>query len=586
MQIDAISHRCFFAGCYPSEQEIVINLLTGKDADKVFLVQEDPYIAGISGRHPWEGVPVLMRAERELERNILWSAVIRPKYRRLQYYFEIAAGSERARLFEDRLYMESEWDGMVKEYFKFPWLHQTDVFRVPEWVKGTVWYQIMPDRFARGNAENKRMPLREWGDEAGMQYGDFYGGDLRGIIGKLPYLRGLGITGIYLTPIFRSASNHKYNTDDYEQIDPDFGDEADLKELVSTAHRAGIRVMLDAVFNHCGRGFAQWQDVVEKGERSPYFDWFFVQRTPVEPEGSTKDGRFYSFAFESGMPKLNTENPEVAAYLTGLCRKWVGEWQVDGLRFDVGNEISHSFIKGLRRELKRINPEVFLLGEIWHDASPWLLGDEYDGVMDYPFLAQLQRFWEDKNENARQLMYGLNRLYARYPRTVEPGLMRFLDSHDTIRAGSRCENMDAFFGQLALLLTMPGTPCIYYGTELAMKGERNPYNRRCMPWEEIAQGKYDGVMKEVAALIRLRKEHSQAVSGEVRWEPDARFPRLVRYKKTDGDGAVLSVWIEAGEEPVPVRAEGKVLYSRKFADGILSPGGILIMKQEAEGWNR
>ena len=229
---------------------------------------------------------------------------------------------------------------------------------------------------------------------------------------------------------------------------------------------------------------------------------------------------------------------------------------------------------------------MFLLGEIWHDASPWLLGDEYDGVMDYPFLAQLQRFWGDKNENARQLMYGLNRLYARYPRTVEPALMRFLDSHDTIRAGSRCGNMDAFFGQLALLLTMPGMPCIYYGTELAMKGERNPYNRRCMPWEEIAQGKYDGVMKEVAALIRLRKEHSQAVSGEVRWEPDARFPRLVRYKKTDGDGAVLSVWIEAGEEPVPVRAEGKVLYSRKFADGILSPGGILIMKQEAEGWNR
>jgi hypothetical protein len=196
--------------------------------------------------------------------------ILEPKFKREQYYFCVSDGVETQLMFEDGFYTKeaAEKPGRLKQYYKFPWLNPADVIAPPAWVNDTVWYQIMPDRFCRGGEANKRFGLRKWEDHKHIHFWDMYGGDLKGITSKLEYIRDLGINGIYMLPLFLSNSNHKYNTFDYDTIDPDFGTEEDLVELVEKAHSLGIRVMLDAVFNHSGTEFAPWKDVVEKGPAS------------------------------------------------------------------------------------------------------------------------------------------------------------------------------------------------------------------------------------------------------------------------------------------------------------------------------
>jgi glycosidase len=431
----------------------------------------------------------------------------------------------------------------------------------------------------------KKYPLRKWTDHKNIRFSDFYGGDLKGITEKLPYLRELGITGIYMTPIFLSNSNHKYNTFSYETIDPDFGTEEDLIALVDKAHSLGIRVMLDAVFNHSGTEFPQWQDVVEKGPDSPYWDWFFVQQWPLPSLKLGSRDKFYSFAFTGLMPKLNTNNPEVIRFCLERCRRWVENWHIDGIRFEVGNEVSHAFLKPLNAGLKAIRPDLFLLGEIWHDSLPWLLGDEYDSTMNYPFLECIHNFWLDK-QDSRELMYGLNQVYSLYPEQINHVLFNFLDTHDTMRVRNRCGGSeDAFFQQLTLLMTLPGSACIYYGTEIALEGGDDPDCRRPMPWHRIENGEFRREFSQVAELIRLRKAYPQLRRGEILWRHFDEVPRLVCYGRRIDEDYVIAVYLNADSRPVSVLSEN-VLFSRGLKSGFLQSGGVAIVRQELRAWKK
>ena len=578
MNLSAISHRSAFTDCYALDRETaVLNLRTGKDITAVNLIYEDPYAHGISGDIRWVGISLAMDMARELKDNYIWSAQVKPPYRRLQYYFEIFCGEEKLLMFEDGFYTEETIGkpGRWKQYFKLPYLNPCDVITPPSWVEGTVWYQIMSDRFCRGSHGPKRVPLKDWNDRETVTGFDFYGGDLRGIIEKLPYLQELGITGIYLLPVFLSNSNHKYNTSDYETIDPDFGTEEDMVELVEKAHALGIRVMVDAVFNHSGTEFFAWKDVWEKGEGSRYFDWFCIHKLPFERKrASLRDGRFDGFAFIDSMPKLNTGNPEVVDYCIARCRHWVKDWHVDGIRFDVGNEVSHQFLKAVNAALKPLNPELFLLGEIWHDSIQWLQGDEYDSVMNYPFFESLHNFWVDEDSTSRDLMYAMNRVYSLYPEQVNRCIFNFLDTHDTLRALNRCGSLDVFYQQLAVLMTMPGTACVYYGTEIAMPGGHDPDCRRTMPWDEIAAGDHADAMAELKKLIALRKNCPATRGAQIQWQPDPANPRLVCYHRVFGSQQ-LRVCLNASQAGIPLTANAP-LYARHYRDGILHPGGILI----------
>jgi len=579
MNLSAITHRNILPDCYALDQDTaVFNIRTGKDVTAVNLVWEDPYAFGISGDIHWTGIPAPMEISRELKHNLIWNVTIKPPYKRVQYYFEIFCGDEKLLMFEDDFYTEETIakKGRWKQYYKLAWMNPNDVITVPDWVEKTVWYQIMPDRFCRGSEKHKRVLQKSWDSRLPVTPIDFYGGDLRGIIQRLPYLKKLGITGIYLLPVFLSNSNHKYNTFDYETIDPDFGTEEDMAELVRTAHSLGIRVMLDAVFNHSGTEFFAWKDVWEKGEDSPYFDWFCINARPFKRKrGSLRDGRFYGFAFIDTMPKLNTANPEVTQYCIGLCRKWIEKWDIDGIRFDVGNEISHGFLKQIHSALKHIKPELFLLGEIWHDSLPWLQGDEYDSVMNYPFFESLHNFWVDENATSRDLMYAMNRVYSLYPEQISRCLFNFLDTHDTMRAITRCEKTDIFYQQLAVLMTMPGSACIYYGTEIAMPGGHDPDCRRPMPWKSIDSGAFDAAITETRQLIALRKECDAIRGTEIRWYHDPENPRLVCYERPSGSSGIR-VYLNASDADISLHIPVDPLYSRKFSDSTLSSGGILI----------
>ena len=582
MDFASISHRSAYTDCYArNEDEIVINLRTGKDVTAVDIIHNDPFANGCMGIKPWSGGPAPMEKTWELKYQNIWSIRLRPEFKREQYYFSITAGTETVLLFEDGFYTpeEAAKPGRLKQYYKFPWLNPADVICPPRWVNETVWYQIMPDRFCRGDQGKKRFPLRSWDHYRKVHGWDYFGGDLKGITEKLEYLRDLGINGIYMTPMFLSNTNHKYNTFDYDAIDPDFGTEEDLIRLVEKAHALGIRVMLDAVFNHSGTEFAPWQDVKAHGPESPYWDWFFVNQWPLPKlPGSTEDGRFYTFAFVDMMPKLNTNNPEVIAYFTKLCKKWVQKWDIDGIRFDVGNEVSHRFLKDLNRELKAVKRDVFLLGEVWHDSLPWLQGDEYDSSMNYPFLQSIHNFWLD-GTTSRDLMYAINRCYTMYPEQINEVLFNFLDTHDTMRAVTRCGGRDAFYQQLALLMTMPGSACIYYGTEIALEGGDDPDCRRPMPWNRIEGGKYDRELRLCGDLIALRRKYPEARLGTVSWK-HFRQKRLVCYSRTVDGSRKLTVWLNCEDRALKFPAEGQLLFGRKVKDQILCAGGVAVFLSE------
>ena len=576
MNLNAISHRSVAPDCYAlNREEVVIRICTGKDITAVNLIHGDPYAFGISGGFRWSGDTVAMTVRHELKHSNIWSVTIRPKYKRVQYYFEVFCGEEKLLMLEDDFYEEKHLHkpGRLVQYFKFPWLNPSDVIAPPEWVADTIWYQIFPDRFCRGDMGPKSNKLKAWNNREHITGWDFFGGDLRGIIEKLPYLRSLGISGIYMTPIFFARSNHKYDTIDYTRVDPDFGTEADVVELVETAHSLGIKVMLDAVFNHSGVEFFAWEDVWKNREKSKYFDWFCIEEQPFRPRrGSLKDGRYHGFAFIDTMPKLNTNNPEVADYFCNICRHWVEDWHIDGIRFDVGNEVSHTFLKTMNRRLKALNPDLFLLGEIWMDSMEWLRGDEYDAVMNYPLYESFHNFWVDEDATSRELMHAVERSYSLYPEQVNRSIFNFLDTHDTPRAINRCGKADVFFQQLALLMTLPGSACIYYGTEIAMPGGHDPDCRRTMPWDEIEGGKHDETMAEVRKLIALRRDFSQTRDTRICWHHDAENPRLVCFDRP-GTDRTLRVWLNSGDKAVALRCVNAV-YARKLENGMLQPGGI------------
>lgn len=402
---------------------------------------------------------------------------------------------------------------------------------------------------------------------------------MQGIIDKLDYLKDLGISGLYLTPINEAPSSHKYDTTDYMKIDPHFGSEETFMRLVEEAHARQMKVMMDGVFNHCGEYFAPWLDVQEKGPESEYYDWFMVREWPFDfSKGAAQSGQYYSFAFFDSMPKLNTNNPAVREYLLGVCETWVKKYDVDGLRLDVANEISHVFCKELRTRMKAIKPDIYILGEIWHDAMPWLRGDEFDAVMNYPLGESIKDFWIDKGQTNEDFEYTINRCYTGYMQQTNDVLFNLLDSHDTKRLRSDVKNLDEYFQQLAVLFSMPGSPCIFYGTEIAMEGGHDPDCRRCMPWELIDAGDFRDRMEIVKSLIHLRTEEPLLRNRNFHFPNKINRPRVIEFMKVAWENDYVEVIINCEDEDVEVPKEGEVVFQRHYIDNVLLRNGILIRR--------
>lgn len=318
---------------------------------------------------------------------------------------------------------------------------------------------------------------------------------------------------------------------------------------------------------------------VEKKSGSPYADWFMIQDWDAfERHGDTRDGRFYSFAFTDRMPKLNTNNPEVIRYFCQVCKRWIREFDIDGIRFDVGNEVSHRFLKELRRQLKSVKPDLYLLGEIWHDASQWLGGDEYDSVMNYPLTSGIQDFFLDQAAEKDEFEYMVNRCYTMYMQQNNNVIFNLLDSHDTERLMNRCQDLDIFYQQLAILFTMPGSPCIYYGTEIALEGAHDPDCRRCMPWDEIDSAENQKKIELMKSLIRMRIQEDACRSLYFDFPHKYSQKRCVEYRKLNLDGKWIEVLLNCGSEPIEIQGQGEILFARRCEGNSLDVRGTLIRR--------
>jgi cyclomaltodextrinase / maltogenic alpha-amylase / neopullulanase len=371
---------------------------------------------------------------------------------------------------------------------------------VPGWVKDAIFYQIFPERFANGDPGNDPANVEQWGGKpTGRNY---FGGDLQGIIDHLEYLQGLGINAIYLNPIFEATTNHKYNTTDYMRIDPHFGDDATFKRLLDSCHARGIRVVIDGVFNHTGVAFFAFADIRAKGERSLYKDWFTIHSYPVGPPSRPNYECWWG---HGALPKLRTETPAVREYLFSVTRKWTA-MGVDGWRLDVPNEVPHDFWIAWRTLVKSINPDCYIVGEIWDDASPWLKGDQFDAVMNYRFRTPCLKFFAQGTATPAAFDTALAHQRGDYAAEVNFALQNLLGSHDTERLLTACHG-NAEREKLAVLfqMTYPGAPMVYYGDEIGMEGEKDPGCRGTMVWEPGKQ-RMD-LLGWYRKMIALRRAH-------------------------------------------------------------------------------
>ncbi|WP_368503726.1 glycoside hydrolase family 13 protein [Alkalihalophilus sp. As8PL] len=524
---EAVYHRPKneFAYAY-DDKTLHIRLRTKKDdIDDVELIHGDPY--EWSDETGWIFQKERMRKTGSDDLFDYWFQEVIPPFRRLRYGFNLRSNEEELTYTERGFFNDSPRDPGF--YFCFPFLNEADIFHPPEWVKDTVWYQIFPERFANGDPSTNPKDTLPWGSCEPTPT-NFFGGDLKGIEDHLDYLKSLGITGIYLTPIFKAHSNHKYDTIDYMEIDPQFGDKKTFKLFVERCHAKGIRIMLDAVFNHSGFYFAPFQDVVEHGAESAYRDWFHIHEFPLKVD---ERPNYDAFAFVPSMPKLNTEHPEVKTYLLEVATYWIKEFDIDGWRLDVANEIDHAFWRDFRKEVKAIKPDAYILGEIWHDSMPWLVGDQFDAVMNYPITSAIVDYIGKKSMDKQTFIEQTTKLLHLYPKPVQEVAFNLLGSHDTPRILTLSDDQkDRVKLQALLQFAMPGTPCIYYGDEIGMQGDGDPGCRECMIWEDDKQDK--DLFAYMQHIISLRTKYEAfGARGELRFiHTQSDSPLLVFLKYT------------------------------------------------------
>lgn len=575
MNKSAIFHRNDLNNIYALDKDTLrIILRTGKDVKSATLFANDPYINGISSNAPWYGKAYQMKVLYELSDNYLFYADINPDYKRLQYYFEISDDNQSVIYLEDGCH-EKDFitDRFIKHYFKYGFINEADIMTVPISAKETLWYQIFPDRFSKKDCDFSKEWIEGYYDNSMKSFN----GNLKGITDKLSYICDLGINGIYLNPVFMSKSNHKYDVDDYKKVSEDFGSSEDLKELVNKAHSLGIKVMFDAVFNHSGLGFFAWQDVMKNGTKSPYYDWYFINGDVNDEnffkDHNTRDSRYYSFAYVHNLPKLNTSKKDVQDYFIDILKYWIDEFNIDAIRFDVGNEISHEFIKRIRSELKGHKEDLFLLGEIWMDSGSYLRGDEYDSVMNYPLNQKLITFFEDEKQTADDFMYGVNYCLSLYQKQCNEVMFNLLSSHDVDRITTRIKSKQKALELYAILLTMPGAPCVYYGDELLLDAP----SRGTMPWNELLNNKeMTNSLYLMKKLMEIRSSYKELSNEKVSFIKSNK--RLLHYLRPLLNGT-LEVFVneDKTDEMIVTSQESRILFESRYENGILKSGGILII---------
>ncbi len=552
---DADQRDCFFL----ENGKLRIRLMTGRgDVSEVVLHLKDKYIPELElqglqyvemERYASDYAHDYFKADLEIPRvaGAGASTTVSPDILCLRYMFEIIDQAG-ARIFYGDNRFTPYLPEDVEQMFDCPILsRQEQTFTIPNWAKNAVVYQIFPTRFASSQKVEDDVWYQEPIDaEANLH------GDLKGITAHLPHLKELGVDVIYMTPIFKSNTSHKYDTTDYYQVDPSLGTAEDLHELINKAHEMGLRVMLDGVFNHTATDFFAFKDVQEKGTDSAYYDWYFIDRLPIDAGARGQKPSYQSFGYFGGMPKLNLHNPEVQQYVLDVACHYLKEFGIDGWRLDVGDEIGHDFWKKFRKTVKSVNPEALIVGEVWHFAPDFLMGDEWDSVMNYAFYKSVSSMICDETTRPSDFLSEQGFLMGKYQSAVPPVLWNLIDSHDTSRFLYRAgEDKRKLRLAAAMQMLLPGTPFLYYGDEVGMTGGADPDNRRGMLWDPARQDQ--DLYHWYQRLTYFRHTIADLTSGS--------YSRVY----ADDDRRILEYHLNSGEVLLFHAGDGDV-GAREFAD--------------------
>lgn len=433
----------------------------------------------------------------------------------------------------------------------------------PHWVQDAVFYQIFPDRFANGTSLNDPADTQNW--ETGKPtYYNYFGGDIAGVIQKLPYLHKLGISAIYFNPLFAADTNHKYTTTDFTKIDPGFGTLQDFDRLVAEAHANGIRIILDGVFNHTSDNHAAFKQAAATGPSSPYWNWYHFNGFPVAP------GSYWTYMGFGFMPQLNVPgNPAVQRHLLDDVTAYWTKRGIDGWRLDVPLLVnSDSFWKDFRTTVKRINPEAYIVGEAWEnhgdDGRPWVQGDKFDAIMNYSFYQLALDYFAKDAINTDRFDSGMMDLRGRFGPNVTNAEFNVIGSHDTARFLHESGNDPKRLKLAATFqMTYMGAPVIYYGDEIGMTGGNDPDNRRPMTWNHVNQDMLGFYQK----LIAIRKAYPVLRSSQfltlMRHNDDGQMV----YERTDGKDVVLVVLNKGSKSTVTLDTTSGNLAHVSFPDG-------------------
>ena len=486
-------------------------------------------------------------------------------------------------------------------------------YKTPDFAKGNIIYHVFVDRFNRadGVKTKRKYRLHESFSESpevvsadGKYYADdFFGGNFNGIREKLDYLEELGVGIIYLSPIFKAFSNHRYDTGDYLKVDELLGTEDDFKRLLDAAHEKGMRIILDGVFNHSGADslyfnkFGTYDSLgAYQSKSSPYYDWYYFKKFPDE---------YACWWGCDNVPDLNKSNKDYRALVfgkNGVVEKWQ-KLGADGWRLDVVDELPIDFVNLLIKKIKSVNKDALVIGEVWEDAStkvsygelrPYLLGDQLDGTMNYPFMNAIIAYVRDGDE--KFFKDTVQSILENYPKETVYCLMNSLGTHDTVRIINALSDVRAhgwskthklgyklpdsdyekakkkLYLASVLQFTLPGIPSIFYGDEAGLQGFDDPINRRPYPW-----GSED---KEILAhykkLGRIRRENRAVFSGGFNMRDENG---LVAYERAGGDDEILiAVNAGADDKTLFISKEYTSLYNNKeYKDVVDVPGGSFVI---------
>ena len=559
MELAAIRHFADDYYCYALEKgRFLIRLETKRgDASAVRLHVQEKYL------------PVSYRDTRQVyDMTLACSDRYRDYYEAavsvdvvcLRYFFELEDASGRVAYFGNHGFYDTCITDIERMFDCPQTLREEERFLLPPWAKNKVIYQIFPSRFAT----DKPVPEEVW-YQAPIDLDADLQGSLRGVIDHLDYLRELGVDILYMTPVFRSRSSHKYNIDDYYAVDPSFGTKEDLRELVREAHSRGMYVILDGVFNHTSVDFPAFQDLKEKETQSKYLNWYYPRSFPLTAKRGERPS-YKTFSFVGGMPKLNLANRETADFVIDVAAYWIKECDIDGWRLDVADEIHHGFWKRFRREIKAVKPDALIVGEVWHYAGDFLEGDEWDSVMNYPFCFAVRDLIARRTLCPSEFLGDLGFLRGNLHRELEGYLWNFLDTHDTARFLYAAGN-DPWKQRLAaaLLLLLPGMPMVYYGDEVGMTGSSDTDCRRGMLWDEARRDR--DTLAWYRKLIRLRHEEPVLTEGAlVRQCVDDAEGLLVMERQLDGRRVTLAFHTKEGTSSLPeLRGKFDLITGRVFS---------------------